>query len=94
MATGTVLECLDKSPMAAALTKFGTNVAPLCDIGVFLVEIGVQVKKLLDYYRESSRYESNTEVTQIQQSECKSYWKITSINKKTHLMTETYAIQV
>ena len=93
-ASGTVLECLDQSPMATHLGKFGTDVAPLSDIGVFLVEIGSQVKKLLDYYRDSSKYESHAEVTQLQQSECKQFWKITSMNVKTHTMTETYAYQV
>jgi hypothetical protein len=93
-ATGTILESLEKTTMAQTLGKIGTNVAPLCDIGVFLVQIGGKVKQLIDYYRESSKYECGTEVTQIQQSECKLFWKLTSFNLKTQIMTETYAYQV
>jgi hypothetical protein len=93
-ASGTVLECLDKSKIAQHLGTFGNNIAPLDDIGVFLVEIGDQVKKLIDYYRESSKYECMCEVTQLQQSECKQYWKITTMNLKTQMMRETYAYQV
>jgi len=93
-ASGTILETLESTAMAQALGKYGSDIAPLSDIGVFLVEIGNQVRKQLDHYRESSKYESRTEVTQLQQSECRQFWKITSINLKSQMMTETYAYQV
>jgi hypothetical protein len=93
-ASGTILESLEKTVIAQALGKYGTDVAPLNDIGMFLVEIGRQVKKLIDHYHESSKYESRTEVTQLQQSECKQFWKITSLNIKTQMMSITYAFQV
>lgn len=93
-ATGTVLESLQKTDVALELGKYGQNVAPLNDIGKFLVEVGGKVKNLIDLYNESSCCHCFTEVTQLQQSECKQMWKVVSINLKTKMMQETFACQV